>query len=165
MEFFKTYNTGKNGFTTIKFSSEEYLNYNIVMLLIYFFLGVVFSVIVSPILVILRLVSCEDNDSRVFSLIGALVSIYLLVDIHYGWILSSLIGAFNPMNIPFLFTTSLALLICHLFLLVYPVKRPWQAFFVTALIFVVSCLWIKTNDYAPKVKEKQVEQSEKPFVY
>jgi hypothetical protein len=157
MEFFKTYKTG-GGFTTFKFSEGEYLDYSLTMLLFAIAFGIVFSVFISPILLVLRIVAREDDDSWVFSVIGIITCVYVLIDIHYCWLYSVILRAFHIVETDNLSALSLAYICGHLWVLIFKPKNFWGSAFVTAIVVFSLFLVFKAGAYGPQAPNQPVKQ-------
>lgn len=157
MEFFKTYKTG-SGFTTFNFSEGEYLNYSITMLLLATIVGVVFSVFISPILLLLKIVAREDDDSWVFSVIGIITCIYVLIDIHYCWLYSVILRAFHIVETDNLSALSLAYICGHIWLLIFKPKNFWGSAFITAIVVLSLFLVFKAGEYGPQAPNHPVKR-------
>lgn len=158
MEFFKTYKTG-GSFTTMKFSDAEFLNYNITMWLLGLAFSIILSVFISPILMVLRIVSNDEDDSWVFSFIGILASIYTLIDIHNGWLYSVILRSFNIIDTANLSALTLAYLFGHILLLIAPSRNVLPSL-IKVLILVGSLFFIfKANEWGPKapIKTTKIE--------
>ena len=86
MKFYNTFKSWGGGYTTVEWSENEMLNYNIVMLVIYCILLGVLSIIASPILILVTLHDIEDEGVKP-SIFGAIISILFLLDMHYHFLL------------------------------------------------------------------------------
>ncbi len=157
MEFFKTFKTG-SGFTTFKFSEGEYLNYSLTMILLAMAVGIIFSVFISPLLLILRIIARDDDDSWVFSVIGIITCIYILIDIHYCWLYSVILRAFHIVETDTLSALSLAYIGGHLWVLIFKPKNFWGSTCVTAIVVFCLFLTFKANSYGPQAPNTQIKQ-------
>lgn len=77
MKFYNTFKSG-SGYKTTEWSETEMGNFNIVMLMIYSFLLGIFSIIASPILILVTLHDIEDEGAKP-SIFGAIISGFFFV--------------------------------------------------------------------------------------
>lgn len=157
MEFFKSYQTN-SGFTTFKFSEGEYLNYNITMWLFMCAIGVIFSIFISPILMLLRIIGRDDNDSWVFNIIGIVACLYTLLDIHKGWLYSVVLKGFDIVDISNLSALSLAYICGHLWLLIFPPRNLWGNILAVSIIVGSFFLVFKGSEFGPQGPKETVKQ-------
>jgi hypothetical protein len=157
MKFLITNRTSGGGFFTTEMTPNEFLDYNIFGILVTLCLLAVFSVLLSGILLIFS-IFVFGQESRILSIIGFIASLYLLIDLHYHWILNLLISLFeNEKKMNFIFNINFVFLICHLFLIFFDRKTSKLLVLLSVIIIgLISYCNIKNThlyNYSPRIEK------------
>ena len=94
MQFFNTFKRRNGSYSTVEFSAQEMLNFDILRL---GFIAVLFSflsVLLSGACLLYRLWD-YDTDDKSPSFIGIVTATYFLIDYHKAWLVSFILGIFN----------------------------------------------------------------------
>jgi hypothetical protein len=171
MKFYNTFKSWGGGYTTVEWSQDEMLNYNIVMLIIYCILLGIFSIIASPILILVTLHDIEDEGVKP-SIWGAIISGLFILDMHYHLLLYAILGLMlGDHGLHLCTNLNIAYLVVHLFLILFSAtvyynvadetKRMGTLIVTTLVVFLLS--FAITNAVMPyKEAPKKVEtQDEK----
>ena len=116
MKYYSTYKS-LGGYTTVEWTAEEYMNYQIVIMIIMSYILAVFSVIAAGLLIFLTIIDAEKEGIKP-SIWGAMISGIILLDNHYGFILTAAQRIFLGDEMYTLtHTLNLTYFIVHLFLI------------------------------------------------
>ena len=168
MKFYNTFKSG-GGYKTTEWSETEMGNYNIVMMMIYCFLLGIFSIIASPILILVTLHDIEDEGAKP-SIFGAIISGLFLLDMHYHFLLYGVLGLIlGDYGLHMCTNLNIVYLIVHLFLIIFSAtvyynvvdetKRMITLVLATLIIFFIS-FSITSGVYTYKEVPKHIETQE-----
>jgi hypothetical protein len=165
MKFFHTYKNWFGGWTTFEWSGEEQMNFELFILIIICVIGSIFASIASAIVILLRILSIEDDDSYKFNILGIVMSGVFLLDMHYHFIMYIVLTALTGgETVNTLFNLNVAYLAVHLALLFIPSATQMGALVKSLLVFIVVFLYCGTHYkyVAPPIKiETQEEREER----
>jgi len=163
MKFFHTYKNWFGGYTTFEWSGEEQMNFELFILIVICVVGSLFASIASAIVILLRILSIEDDDSYKFNILGIVMSGLFLLDIHFHFVINIVLTAmFGGDTVNTLFNLNVAYLAVHLALLIIPSATQMGALAKSLLVFLVVFLWMNgANEYVPEpVKPETQEERE-----
>jgi hypothetical protein len=117
MKYYSTYKSLTGGYTTVEWTAEEYMNYQMFFMLILAYIFAIFSVVASGFLILLTIFDCDKAGIKP-SVWGAIMSGVILIDNHYGFVLTAIQRIFLGDEMYILtHTLNLTYFVVHLFLI------------------------------------------------